>query len=175
LSSNLERVTAPTVAQGAALNIGTDYYLSQDCRVLVVSTGLGFYLQSQHKKPAAANIVAYHSTEIGKPDGAQAILLWTTNGAAAFRQAASEAIRESAELVRHALDSMGGASTNTSRPAQIRAKLLHARGDYGIKSGGVTMKGQIIEESADRIIFQAGRGPIYSLPRREVEVSPLTK
>ena len=91
-TTTLPRVTKQMVKDQALLNIGADYYISQDCRVLVVSTGLGFFPPAKAGHPRAASIVAYHSAEVGRPDGEQAIALWSTNGAAAFRKAAFEAM-----------------------------------------------------------------------------------
>jgi hypothetical protein len=158
------------VAQRAVLNIGTDYYISQDCRVFVVSTGLGFFAPGKRGAPKAATMVAYHSAEIGKPDAAQAIALWGADGAAAFRKAVQEGITENAKLVRYALEYMGGATSANAPQVTIRARVLHARGDYGIKAGQVTMKGTITEDGPDRLIFRNAAGHFFSLPRGEVEV-----
>jgi hypothetical protein len=48
--------------------------------------------------------------------------------------------------------------------------LLHARVDFGIKAGEVKLKGTILEESADRLIFRSKTGQFCSLPRSEVTV-----
>lgn len=53
---------------------------------------------------------------------------------------------------------------------RLDAVLLHARGDFGIKMSRVRLKGTVVEESADRIIFRATTGPFYSLPMAEVKL-----
>ena len=168
--TTLPRVTKQMVKQRAVLNIGADYYISQDCRALVVATGLGFFPPGKAGTPRAANIVAYHSPEVGKPDGEQAIALWSTDGAASFRKAALEAIQENGKLVRYALEYMGGATAPSGPLVTLDARLLHAIGDYGIKAGRVSMKGTILEQSPDRLIFRSKAGRIFSLPRAEVEI-----
>lgn len=93
--TKLPPVKKETVAQCALLNVGADYYISQDCRVLVLTTGLGFYPPGKPRTPTAANIVSYHSAEVGKPDAEQAIALWAADDGAAFRKAVLEAIDRS--------------------------------------------------------------------------------
>ncbi len=169
--TTLPPVTKQMVAQRAVLNVGADYYISQDCRVFVVSTGLGFFPPGRHGRPKAANILTYHSAEIGEPDAEKAIALWAEDGGAAFRKAVAEGITESAKLAGYALQYMGGAPNPSAPPVTIRARLLHARVDYGIKAGRVAMKGTILENGADRLIFRNTAGRFFSLPRREVEVN----
>jgi hypothetical protein len=158
------------VAQRAVLNIGTDYYISQDCRVFEVTSGMGFFPPGKHRTPTAANFVTYQSAEIGKPDAERAIALWAADGAAAFRNVIREGIQENAKLVRYALEYMGGGNNANAPQVTIRARLLHARVDYGIKAGQATMKGIILEDGPDRLIFRNTAGQFFSLPRREVEV-----
>ncbi len=171
IGSTLPPVTKQMVEQRAVLNVGSDYYISQDCRVFVISTGVGFFPPGKKGKPGAANMVAYHSGEVGKPDAEQAIELWAADNAAAYRKAVQEGIQENAKLVRYALEYMGaGAASTGEKPATIRARLLHARGDFGINAGMVTMKGTVIEDGVDRIIFRNTAGQFLSLPRAEVEL-----
>ena len=166
-------MTKAMVAQGCALNIGTEYYLSQDCSVLVATNGLSFYLPGKHGQPAAAILLTYYSSEIGQPEGDKAIPLWTANGGAAYRQATAEAIQESAKLVRHAPSHMSGDSPAARRPAQVSAHLTHARGDLGIAAGHIKLKGEVLEEAGDRLIFQTPAGQIYSFPRHETKINYL--
>jgi hypothetical protein len=168
--ASLPRVTKKMVAQNAVLNIGTDYYISQDCRVFVVSTGMGFFPPGRPGVPKSVNIVSYHSAEIGKPDADEAIALWAADNAAAYRKAVQEGIQENAKLVRYALEYMGGVASAKERHVTVSAHLLHARGDFGIKVGMMTMKGTILEEGADRLIFRSDAGRFFSLPRGEVVV-----
>ena len=117
VASKVEPVKAETVTAGAAMNIGTDYFISPNCRVFEVSTGLGFFLPGKHEKLAAANTVLYYSAKIGDVEGDKATALWVTNNGAALRLAATEGIQESAKLVRHALNLMGGITNVMLRPA----------------------------------------------------------
>jgi hypothetical protein len=88
LTSGSPAVTKDMVAQEAVFNVGSGYYLSQDCRVLIVETGIGLHPAGKTGKPAAESIVYYYSPEIGESEGEEAIPLWTTNGAAAYRSVA---------------------------------------------------------------------------------------
>lgn len=170
LTSGSPNVTKDMVAQNAMLNVGSEYYLSQDCRVLIAITGIGLYPPGKTGKPAAAIMVYYYSPEIGAPEGAEAIPLWTANGAAPYRSAADEGIRESAKLIHHALQFMGRQPGADERPATIKFRQTHARGDFGLNTGRVKLKGVVLEESPERIIFRSKSGGIYSLPARETEL-----
>jgi len=64
--SGIQAVPRALAAQGAVLNIGSSYYLSQDCRVLVFKTGFDFYLPGRRGRPAAMSLVTYNSKEIGR-------------------------------------------------------------------------------------------------------------
>jgi hypothetical protein len=172
--SSVRSLNAEDVTSGAVMNLGSDFILSQDCKVFILSTGVGFFMPGHHKKPAAANIIAYHSAEVGKFDGDKAIDLWTTNGATAFRQTVAESVEQNANLVSHALELMGNASSSIQKPAKVKAKLMHAAGDFGIPFGKVTLKGKVLEETPDRLVFYANaNGNLYSFPRQEVDVEYL--
>lgn len=170
VASNVAPVKPAAVTEAALMNIGTDYFISPNGRVFEVSTGIGVYLPQKNKKPSAANTMIYYSAEIGDVEGDKAAEKWIENGGAALRQAADEGIQESAKLMRHALDLMGGTTNVTMKAARVRAKLVHGRAGFGIPVGRTGLLGNVIEENPDRIIFQAKQGPLYSWPRREVEV-----
>jgi hypothetical protein len=173
--AEVQPVTRALAAEGAVLNMGSSYHLSQDCRVLVFKTGFDFYLPGK-RRATAMSLAIYNSKEIGTPDGDKAIPLWTTNGAAAFRQTAEEAVRENVKLVAHAIEVMGGTAAVPPRRAKLRAKLIHVRGDFGITSGQVSVKAFVWEETPDRLLLQldaGGWGQFYSLPHSEVEVEYL--
>ncbi|MCC7373868.1 MAG: hypothetical protein IT581_04365 [Verrucomicrobiales bacterium] len=165
----LPKVTKEMVGNGAVVTIGTSYRISQDCRVLVVSSGIDYYAKGKYRQPLASVLVAYHSKEIGQPDGEGAIALWAANDGAAFREVIREAVAEDVKLVRHALDVMGAGEPKT-KTRRLEAVLLHARGDFGIKMSRVSLKGTVVEESADRIIFRAKTGQFFSLPMAEVKL-----
>jgi hypothetical protein len=163
-------VTAQTVAETGVLSLGTDYYLSQNCRVLVVSTGIGLHLQGQPKTLAAANSVLYHSSEIGPKEGNDAIPLWIAENGAAYRAAVTESVAESAKLLRYALAAMGGDPPKPLRPATIKVRLVHGRGDLGIDYGRFKLTGSVLEETADRIVFRTETGGFFfSFPVKGVE------
>jgi hypothetical protein len=176
--TDVQKVTKALAAEGAVLNMGSSYLLSQDCRVLMFKTGFDFYLPGK-RQPAAMDIAIYNSKEIGTPAGDKAIPLWTADGAAAFRKTVDEAVQENVKLVAHAIKIMGGASSVPPRRAILKAKLAHVRGDFGFTSGQVSVKGMVLEETPDRLLVQldapgaAGWGQFYSLPRTEVEVEYL--
>ena len=68
---------------------------------------------------------------------------------------------------------MGGTSAIPGRPAKLKAKLVHGRGDFGIPVGKAGMRGNVLEESADLVIFQVENGGIFSFPSQEVEIKYL--
>jgi hypothetical protein len=173
-ASGILPVKAKDVTSGAVMNLGSDFILSQDCKIFILDTGMGFFLPGHHGKPSAANLVFYHSAEVGKPDSDKAIDLWTTNGAAAFRQTVAEAVAQNAKLVRHALELMGHASSTIQKPAKVKARLLHAAGDFGIPFSKVALKGIVLENTPERLLFRVNaNGNLYSFPRPEVDVEYL--
>ena len=171
LPTGVMPVETASLAVGSAMNIGTDYFISPDTRVFEVITGIGVVVPNKPRKVAAAVTTTYHSAEIGREEGDKALALWMADGGAAYRRAATEGIQESAKLVRYALEFMGGSTSVSSRPAKIRARLLHARGGFGIPVSRITLKGEILEDTADRVIFRDQAGSIYSFPRNEVVVN----
>jgi hypothetical protein len=173
LATNVSRVTKDAVAHGAVMNLGTDYAITPDHRVFIVVSGFSVFTPTKHKKAAAANMVSYHSARIGNEEGDKATEIWMADGGAKYRRAATEGIQESARLLRHALVILGGSSAAVGRPAKVKADFVHGRGDFGIPTGRVKVKGRILEESPDRILFHAEKGNVFSLPRAEVEINYL--
>jgi len=85
-------------------------------------------------------------------------------------------VRENVKLVTHALEVMGGASSVTPRMARLRAKLTHARGDFGIAVGRASLQGLVFVDTPDRLLIQlktVGMGRFFSLARDEVELEYL--
>ncbi len=172
-ATNMSPMKAPMVAGHSAMNIGTSYRVTPDCRVLKVTTGLDFYLPDKPRRPAAMVMVSYYSKEIGTEEGNKALALWTANRGAAYRRAVAEGVEESTKLLKHALELMGGTSAIPGRPAQLKAKLVHGRADFGIPVGKVGLRGNVLEEAADRVIFQVEHGGLFSFPGKEVEIKYL--
>jgi hypothetical protein len=170
LTSGNPEVTKDMVAQGAVFDVGSGYYLSQDCRVLIVETGIGVHLPGKTGKPAAGVIVYYYSPEIGEPEGEEAIPLWTTNGAAAYRSVAEEGIQQSGKLVHYAVEFMGRQPCGDERAATLKFRPTHARGDFGLKTGRAKISGVVLDETGDRVIFRSKSGDVYSLPAHEIEL-----
>src|SRR5947199_309085 len=83
--TNVVRIQPERVAQGAAMNIGTDFVITPDHRVFEVLTGVSIFLPAKHKKAAAANMMAYHSARIGDEEGDKAAALWMADQGAAYR------------------------------------------------------------------------------------------
>lgn len=173
LATNVIPVRKEAVAQGAVMNLGTDYFITPDHRVFVVDTGFSVFAPTKHKKPAAANMVFYHSARIGNEEGDKAAEIWMADAGAKYRRAATEGIQENARLLRYALAIMGGSPAAVGRPAKVKADFVHGRGGFGIPAGRVTVKGRILDESPDRILFHAEKGNLFSLPRAEVEIKYL--
>jgi hypothetical protein len=69
---------------------------------------------------------------------------------------------------------MSSSSSSTQQAAKITADLTHSRISFGQRSPRVTLRGTILEESEERLIFQQNSGRIYSLPRDEIEVELLS-
>ena len=171
--SNTTPVKASTVAHGSVFNLGTDYVITPDHRVFEVITGVSVFVTGKHKKPAAANRLAYHSARIGKEEGDKAAAIWIADNGAAYRTAAAEGVEESARLLQHALAHMSGVTNSAARAAKVKADFVHGRGDFGIPVGRVAIKGVVLEETPQRVIFQAPPGNLFSLPRSEVEITYL--
>lgn len=161
----------------AILNINTDCLLSPDCSVLFISARLDFYLPGNSARPAAANLMAYYSAAIGGKGRAEAIRLWTTNNGAAFRKNVSEGVEANAKLIQYVLQDMGGITNAAARTAGIRARFLPYREGssqfFPLAKAQMTVK--LFEETPDRLIFQAGRGPFFSFPRKGVELESVVE
>jgi hypothetical protein len=170
LPVQLPKMKSAMVTNGSVLNVGTGYAITPNCRVLRINTGYDFYVPGKHKKPAASVLLSYYSSEIGTEEGDKALALWMNDRGGAYRRAMEEGIAESAKLTRHALDLMGGSYSGTPKPAKVRAKLVHGRGEFGIPVGKAGLKGVVLEESPERVVFQVAQGSIFSFPRKEIEV-----
>ncbi len=169
--SNFMPVKAAMVAQSGVFNLGTDHYLTPDHRVLGINMGVSLFLPQKHKKAAAANMLLYHSKRMTKDEGDKAMNHWIADGATVYRQTAEEGIQASARLLSLALDHMYGITNAAARPAKVKADFTHGRGGFGIPTGRVSIKGVILEETPDRIVFQAPQGNLFSLPREDIEVT----
>lgn len=169
--SNYVPVKAEMVVERGVFNLGTDHYLTPDHRVLGVKMGVSLFLPKEHKKASASNMLLYHSRRMTKDEGNKAMNNWIADGAAVYKQAAEHATRESARLLSHALNHMYGITNGTVRPAKVKADFTHGRGGFGIPTGRVSIKGVILEELPDRIVFQAPPGNLFSLPREDIEVT----
>lgn len=169
-TSHVERVRAEAVASHSLLNLGTDYLISPNMRVFHVNTGLGFYIPGKHKKPSAAVILSYHSSEISEKEGDEALELWMAGQGEPYRRLAAEGIAETARMLRHALNIMGDGDQSAYRPATIRARLVHGRADFGIPVSRVKLKGLVLDQTPERVLFKVHKGGIYSFPLQDVEL-----
>lgn len=191
-STPVENATAITVPGKARLVLGTGYYFSGNSRVIGVDTGLNIRLMGNNETPAAVNLLRYKSAEIGLEEDDAAIKLWLTDGGITFRKTVAEATTESAKMLRYALGLMGGNPPKPLRSATIKVNLtggdppksslrISLRNAWKGKSsyaGWVKLKGWVIEETAERIIFQDSSGTFLSLPAkgvRFVEVDKVTE
>jgi hypothetical protein len=172
VSSRLPPVTESDVRDRSLIQVGTDYNLSPDGTVLIVSSGIGFFAQGQPERPAAAVIVQYRSDEIGAVEDERAIEAWARNGAAAYRVALQEAVAENAKLTRMALDYVAGTDF-AGAEVRLTVHLSHARGDFGIKEGSSTMTGTIVEETDRRIVLHT-EASFLSLPKSAIDARVVT-
>ncbi len=76
-------------------------------------------------------------------------------------------------MTKYALELMGGTYTGSTKPAKVRAKLVHGRGAYGISAGKAGLQGSVLEETTDRLIFHVPGGGIFSFPRNEIDLEIL--
>jgi hypothetical protein len=164
----LPEVNDEDVRAHGLLTVGTNYFLSPDCAVLIVQSEIAFYEQG-HSSRAASVRVRYQSEEIGNVEGDEAVALWERDSAAAYRTVLNEAVYESSRMARLALEYMGGAGY-PGNVVHIRARLDHARGDFGIKDDAVGLDGTVVEENDRRLILLAER-TVYSLPKTAIESS----
>jgi hypothetical protein len=158
------------VMSNSVLNIGTEYSITPDHRVFKLRTGLYFYLLGKHKHPTGLAEVSYFSAEIVTA-AEKPLDVWMANHGEVYRRVTTEGVEESAKLVRYALNLLGGASIPTARPAKVRAKLARGRDMFGLPEGRAGLKGTVLEETGERMIFQADGGTIFSFPRKEIEVA----
>jgi hypothetical protein len=168
--TNVPRVKAELVADGSALNLLSSYSVSPDCRVVNVRTVIDAYPRGR-TKAAASVTLNYLSSRIGSEEGDDALALWMANRGEAFRRKALEGIDENAKMVRQALSLMGGAPPDPSAyPAKVRAHLVHGRGAYGIPNPKAKIRGQILSQTPERVIFQTRKGAFFSFPASDIEI-----
>jgi hypothetical protein len=162
----LPAVTAADVRDGNVLRVGTDYYLSPDAIVLVVSSGIGFVAAGHPERAAAVMDTLYRSEAIGHAEDERAVEIWAANGARYYRGALAEGATENLKMTRMALEHMAGTDYAGPR-VRLRAQIEHGRGDFGIKLDATTLEGTIVEETAQRIVVQT-EGAFYSLPKTAI-------
>ena len=172
-ASNVPPMKKTMLANGSVINIGSSYAITPDCRVFKVLTGMDIYVPGK-TRPAATLMLQYHSAEIGDVEGDKALVLWTENRGEKYRRFATEGIEESAKLVRYGLEVMGAVPSGTPRLAKIKAKLVHGRAGFGIPIGKAGLKGLVLEETEDRVIFQVEKGGLFSFARKDVDVEFIT-
>jgi hypothetical protein len=170
----VERVTREATAEKSVLNIGTDYFISPNTKVFEITTGIGFFVPGDDGIDAA-NMMTYYSAEIGNVEGDDAMKAWMTDNGAPLRAAAKEGVDESARMLWHALNLMGGEVNNEAKPARVNACLVQARGSFGIPMGKIGLHGRILDMNDTRLIFQHDGGHLYSFPRKEVDVELLSE
>jgi hypothetical protein len=173
---DLMPVTAEDVRDSAFVSLSTSYSLSPNASVLEMHTSYHFYMRGS-TSPAAIGGLSYWSKQIGKtPDGKKwtededAIALWVANDGAAYRAAVDEGIAETVKMLRIALPFVGGKDlAGTGESVEIKYNVTHGRGDFGISEGQSKFQGRVLERNAERLVFQAYGGPIYSVPAAEIQ------
>ena len=161
----LLEVESPDVHGRSLLRIGTDYNLSPDGSVFILTSGFGFYDEGD-TDIQGANLAIYHSERIGDVEDEAALELWCEMGAQRYRSALEEGLAEHRKLMRMALEHLGGVVYG-GPVVELEVQLLHARGDYGITKGLDTIEGTVVEEGADRLIVQTEEA-FMSLPKSAV-------
>jgi hypothetical protein len=109
INAAAKTATPKELSHEAVLNIETRYQLSDDFDSLVTASTLSFYLPGTSNVIAATNGFIYSAGNFAATKRKEAMGLWTTNHAAAFRQAVTDSVEENARLIRSALEEMGGA------------------------------------------------------------------
>ena len=170
MSSESLPVTVAEVRDNSVLRLYTTYQLSSTAEVLEIRTGFAFYLRG-NTKAAAAGSVFYASKRIGQfEENEEAVKLWAGDDAAVYREELSLGIEETVKMLSLVLPYAGRKSPVPPLEEQVRMKvrLSHGRGDFGIKASGVTVRGWILEQSEDRILFQRDTGHLYSMPTSDI-------
>jgi hypothetical protein len=163
-------IKADDVSERSHLEIYSIYQLAPTAEVLEISTGFAIYLRGVARAIVVGS-VRYSSERIGKfEENDEAIALWAENDAAAYRQALTMGIEETVKMLRQALPYAGGKSAlpPVTELKKMKIRIAHGRGDYGIKQPGTLITGWVVEENAERMIFQSQTGSFISFPKSDI-------
>ena len=143
------------------LVLDTGYRLSSDCAVLMVQTKANYY-EAGNNRPVYFGYYTYFAeVPDARPDAA--ITKWAGDGAALYKSAVAEAIKETMKMLRADLfqgTTPGAAQGETV--AKFRSPddfLLSKIGDY---------KGALVETDGDRVLFRENGGNLFALPKRAI-------
>ncbi len=142
--------------------------LTADGRGLVVGSSVKFWLEPE-SKPSYFAFHSYVSGFVDTKDGEAAMAMWAANGAERYRAALAEGIRENVRMIRLDLpDAAKQPGATAGTPAQVKIPPL-------IGGKALKVKGEILEQTDDRILFRASSGNLFSLPRADVEVKETSR
>lgn len=148
--------------------ISSSNELTADGRGLVVGSSVKFWNEPD-SKPSYFAFHSYVSGFMDTEDGEAAMAMWAANGAERYRAALAEGIRESIRMIRLDLpDAEKQTGTTTGTPAEIKIPPL-------IGGGALKVKGEILEQGEDRVLFRAATGNLFSLPRADIEIKDKTR
>jgi hypothetical protein len=142
---------------GQALLVAAPRYsLTSDFRNLDVLTVVTIWFNDSTSLPVQRGVLHYQSAPVGNGDQSS-VDLWRADNAARFRDVMRDSITEVMRLVQ--LDISVGEAPTAGADAMSVYK-------YNVYGSDVTVKGQPLKETADRVVFIGEDKKLYSLPKR---------
>jgi hypothetical protein len=153
--ADLMRMRSELERGQALLVVYPRYFLTMDFRSLDVEAVVTIWTKDgQGNTPAQRGVLYYQSQPIGSGNK-DSVARWAAQNAAAFRAALRESIVETLELVMMDM--------NVPLPSAQRGEIR----SYAFNTGAQQMpiKGQLVKETANRVIVLGEDAKLYSLPK----------
>jgi hypothetical protein len=164
-----ETAAATVNKHDARLQTTTSLILSAKSSVLFVQSALVFYpAGAAEDAPGAEAQILYRSEEVTPKRGAMAVARWAQNSGQAYRSSLAEGVAESMKMTTMAIEHMAG----TRYSGKAEALLVWTAGEP--EGGGISasepdaIRGTVVEETANRLILQDGKGGFISLPKSAI-------
>ena len=149
-------------ANNSVVRMGISYDLTVNASSICITVGIGYFRQGG-KTAALARIWSYFSPRLSPAPVDATIARWAADDALLYRTTMDEAVREMTALLREQFFSPPTSSATAGHLEKI--EWWNPLVDSKVKWPVI-----ILHEDADRMVFQAGWGSVYSVPKQDVKV-----
>jgi hypothetical protein len=151
-------------ANNSVVRMGISYDLTVKASSICITVGIGYFRQGG-KTAVLGRMWRYYSPRLNlDPVPVEAaITRWAADDALLYRTTMDEAVREMTALLREQFFSPPASSAAAGHLEKI--EWWDPLSDSKVKWPVI-----ILHEDADRMVFQASFGPVYSVPKQDVKV-----